>query len=241
MYRTALLLVLIVCSRSYSQGTVVAPSALNGVEGAGFYIFNGPITFQQVYAPAQLAGLLPGSIITGMQLRLDSSFLESPASTVTNFDVALGPSNFAPGSLTNSVAGNQGAGTVQVRTGSVSFAENAFSFGGSPNGWGPVIPFSSTFTYQGGDLLLTVSHTAPNSELDFDVGSGLSGVQIFQAQLYNATTLTDSETGSAIAVQFSFIAVPEPATWYALAIICLSLGTIWSRMWINKRQQETLI
>jgi hypothetical protein len=241
MRRVALLLVLGLSSHCYSQGTAVAPTALNGVEGAGFYIFNGPITFQQVYAPAQLVGLLPGSIITGMQLRLNSTFLESPASTVTNFDVALGPSNFAPGSLSNSVAGNQGAGTVQVRTGNVSFAENAYSFGSSPNGWGPVIPFSSSFTYQGGDLLLTVTHTAPSSELDFDVGSGLTGVQYYQAQLYNATTLTDSEIGNAIAVQFSFIAVPEPATWYALGIICLSLGTVGSRKWLKKRQQEAIV
>lgn len=216
-----------------AQGTVVAPSALNGVEGSGFYIFNGPITFQQVYAASQLNGLAPGSIINGMQFRLDSIFNSSPASTVTNFDVALGPSNFAPGSLSNNVASNQGAGTVQVRTGSLSFAENSFPSGGSPNGWGPVIPFSASYTYMGGDLLLTVSHTAPTSELDFDVGSSISGVQIYQAQVYNATTLTDSSLDTAIPVQFSFVAVPEPAFWYACTIVAMA-----SSLFLYRRFQQ---
>ncbi len=224
-----------------AQSTAVVPTALNGVEGSLFYIYNGPLTFQQVYAPTQLSGLTPGSIITGMQLRIDSVLNASPASTVTNFDVYLGPSNFAPGSLTNNVANNQGAGTVQVRAGSLSFAENAFPTGGSPNAWGPVIPFTSTFTYTGGNLLMTIAHTTPSNELDFDLGTGLSDVQIFQAQAYNATTLTDSEPGSAIAVQFTFTAIPEPAVWYAIGIVCISFATIASRYRMKKRQQEAII
>jgi hypothetical protein len=221
-----------------AQGTVVVPSALNGVEGSGFYIYNGPITFQQVTGPSQLGGLQSGSIITGMQLRLDSAFNTSPASNNTNFDVYLGPSNFAPGSLTNNVANNQGAGTVQVRSGSLNFAANAFPVNGSPNDWGPLIPFTNTFTYTGGNLLMTVAHTAPSDELNFDIGGGLSDVQIFQAQVYNATTLTDSEVGSGLAVRFVFTAVPEPAVWYALGIVGMVCGTVVMRRRLMHRFQE---
>lgn len=241
--RSLLALLFMACTHclGVAQSTAVVPTALNGVEGSLFYIYNGPLTFQQVYSPTQLTGLTPGSIITGMQLRIDSVFNASPASTVTNFDVYLGPSNFAPGSLTNNVVNNQGAGTVQVRAGSLNFAENAFPSGGSPSDWGPFIPFASSFTYTGGNLLMTISHSTPSAELDFDLGTGLSDVQIFQAQAYNATTLTDSEPGSAIAVQFTFTAIPEPAVWYAIGIVCISITTFAARYCMKKRQQEAII
>lgn len=225
-------------STSLGQSTAVAPTALTATEGAGLYIYNGPITFQQVYAPSQLAGLPVGSIITGMQLRLDSSFLESPASTVANFDVSIGPSNFAPGSLSSSVVANQGAGTVLVRSGSLTFNAGSFPVNNSPNSFGPLINFTNSFTYNGGNLLLTVSHTAPSAELDFDVGSGIAGAQIFQAQSYNASTLTDSSLDTGIAVQFTFTtAVPEPATMFAVGIGTAVCGAAVYR-W--KKQQRRL-
>lgn len=216
------------------QSTVVAPTALNGVEGSFTYIYAIPITFQQVFAPSQLIGLTPGDVISGMQLRLDNAFLSSPLSTVSNFDVSIGPSNFAPGSLTASVAGNQGAGTVLARSGSLSFPLNSFSTGGSPNAFGPVIPFTNTFTYTGGNLLITVSHTAPSSELQFDIGSGIAGAQIAQTQSFNATTLTDFSSDTGLAMQFT-IAVPEPATYYAAAMSLTLCGVIVHRRFRKKR------
>ncbi|MFT3882577.1 MAG: hypothetical protein QM703_23355 [Gemmatales bacterium] len=214
----SLMALLLTASLSWGQNTIVAPSALNGVEGAGFYIYNGPITFQQVMAPSQLLGLQVGDIITGMQLRLDSTWLSSAASSNTNFDVSIGPSNFAPGSLTSSVAGNQGAGTVLARSGSINFPLNSYPFGNSPNAFGPFIPFTTSYTYTGGNLLLTISHQAPSSELDFDVGLGIVGVQTYQAQVYNSSELSDSSPDSGLAVQFSIAAVPEPATYIAAAV-----------------------
>ena len=37
-----------------------------------------------------------------------------------------------------------------------------------PNAFGPVITFDSTFTYQGGDLLLEYTHTLPEAVNDGD-------------------------------------------------------------------------
>lgn len=232
----SLMALLISASLSWGQSTLVAPSALNGVEGAGFYIYNGPITFQQVMAPSQLLGLQVGDVITGMQLRLDSTWLASAASSNTNFDVSIGPSNFAPGSLTSSVAGNQGAGTVLARSGSINFPLNSYSFGGSPNSFGPLIPFTNNYTYTGGNLLITISHQTPSSELDFDVGTGIMGVQSYQAQTYNAAELSDSSPDSGLAMQFTIAAVPEPATYIAAAV-GITFGGLAVRRWQKKKRK----
>ncbi len=232
----SLMILLVTASLSWGQNTLVAPSALNGVEGAGFYIYNGPITFQQVMAPSQLLGLQVGDIITGMQLRLDSTWLASAASSNTNFDVRIGPSNFAPGSLTSSVAGNQGAGTVLARSGSINFPLNSYPFGSSPNAFGPFIPFTTSYTYTGGNLLLTIAHQAPSSELDFDVGIGITGVQTYQAQVYNSAELSDSSPDSGLAVQFTIAAVPEPATYIAAAV-GVAFGGLAMRRW-KKNQRR---
>jgi len=219
----------------WGQGTVITPSSLNGVEGSGVYIYFGPITFQQVMSPSQLVGLQIGDIITGMQLRLDSNWLASAGSTNTNFDVSIGPSNFAPGSLTSSVSGNQGPGTVLARSGSITFPLNSFPFGASPNNFGPLIPFTTSYQYTGGDLLLTITHQTPSNELDFDVGQELPGVQSYQAQVYNTDTLDSSSPGAGLAMQFS-IAVPEPATYFGVAV-GVTFGALAVRRWQQKRRR----
>lgn len=222
---------LLVTGLCFGQSTVVAPTDLNGVEGSGFYIYAGPITFQQVFGPSQLAGLTPGRTITGMQLRLDFQWFESPASFVSNFDVSIGPSNFAPGSLSDSVTANQGAGTVLARSGSLTFAQDSFTFGDMPNAFGPVITFTTPYTYTGGNLLITVSHSTPNNELDFDVGSGIVGAQVKQAQLYGATTLTDAADDTGIAMQFTLAAVPEPTTYMMIGLAVAVSGGVGYRRW----------
>jgi hypothetical protein len=227
----SLVAMLLAVGTTWGQLSTATITALDGVEGSGLYIYAGPITFQQVFAPSQLPGLPIGAMITGMQLRLDSSWLTSPASTIPNFNVSMGPSNFAPDSLTNSVTANQGPGTVQVRSGPLTFDAGSFPTGGSPNGFGPLIAFTTPYTYTGGNLLLTVSHSTPSSELDFDVGHRLNGVQIFQAQDFGTDTLTENSPDSSLAVQFSFgfASVPEPAAYYSAAMSLMLGGVLLHR------------
>ncbi len=226
-----LVAMLLAMGSAWGQTSTATIPGLDGVEGSGLYIYAGPITFQQVFAPSQLTGLPIGAIITGMQLRLDSSWLTSSASTIPNFNVSMGPSNFAPDSLSTSVAGNQGPGTVQVRSGPLTFDAGSFPTGGSPNAFGPLIPFTNPYTYTGGNLLLTVSHSTPSSELDFDVGHRLNGVQIFQAQEFNTDTLVENSMDTGLAVQFSFSisAVPEPAAYYSAAMSLMLGGVLLHR------------
>lgn len=239
----ALIAMLLAMGTTWGQTSTATITALDGVEGAGFYIYNGPITFQQVFAPSQLAGLPIGAIITGMQLRLDSNWLTSSASTIPNFDVKMGPSNFAPGSLSNSVTGNQGAGTITTRSGPLTFPAGSFPTGGSPNAFGPLIPFTNPYTYTGGNLLLTVSHSTPSSELDFDVGYRLNGVQIFQAQEFNAGTLVENSMDTGLAVQFSFgiSAVPEPAAYYSAAMSLMLGGVLLHRRYRARQNAKAKI
>src|SRR5207302_8764496 len=131
-----------------------------------------------------------------------------------NFDVYLGPSNFAPGSLSTSPAANQGAGTMQVRSGPLTFPANSFPGGSSPNAFGPEITFSTPYTYTGGDLLLTLRYTAASGQLLFDF-QNTPDAQFRSAFDYNATTMPDSSPGSYV-LKFtasSLPAVPEPSSW----------------------------
>ena len=144
----------------------VAPSSLAVAEGDFYFGLSLNIEYQQLYGVSQLVGLSPGDTITGMQFRFDSSEPTGPGSTITSehFDVYLGPSNFPVGSLSQSVAGNQGVGTVQVRSGPVTFPVMSFPGGSSPNAFGPLITFDTPYTYSGGPLLLTLAYTEMSDE-----------------------------------------------------------------------------
>lgn len=199
-----------------AAGLIVAPTSLAAAEGNVSFSADTALTTQVVYAPAQLAGLLPGDRITGLQFRFNGGEAAGPAAPVSfaNFDVYLGPSNFAPGSLSTSTAGNQGAGTVLARGGPITFAANSFPGGAGPNPFGPLIPFTTPYTYTGGDLLLTLSHSAPSSVLVFDADVGLTGVQGRQNGGYNSSFVLQNMSQFAFVVQFTTAApaVPEPAT-----------------------------
>jgi hypothetical protein len=194
-------------------GVIMAPAALAGSEGNSLYNFTsaGAYTYQQLYGTSQLTGLTPGDVISGLQFRLNGGDPTGPAAGVnlSNFDVYLGPSNFAVGSLSSSTAGNEGPGTVLARSGAISFAAGSYPGGGTgPDPFGPVIPFTTPFTYTGGSLLLTLSYSTPTGgPLSFDAGSPLNDVQARSGAGYNNATVSANFSGTGLVAQF----VPEPA------------------------------
>lgn len=220
-----------------AQTLVVAPSALNGVEGNNFYSFGngGGILFQEIYGTSQLNGLNAGSTITGMRFRLNGGQPANPVSSATNFDIYLGPSNFPVGSLSDSVLANQGTGTIAVRTGPITFAAGSFPGGSTPNNFGPEISFSTSYVYTGGPLLMTVTTTAASQSLQFDLGTGISDTQYRQVLAYNGTTHTTDVPGAAIVVQFT-IAVPEPESIVLLSAAIIAI-LILSRRFITEKSK----
>jgi hypothetical protein len=202
-----------------SAAVLVIPKALDGVEGNISFGFNAALTFQQLVGTTQLNGLPIGATLTGVQFRLNAGEGPNPSSAVTNLDLFLGPSVAA--TLGSNVAANKGPGTVQVHAGPYSFAPATYPTGGSPNAFGPVIPFTTPFTYTGGRLLLTGSYTNASSGLLFDAGSGIADIDYRQVLGYNAATTDTPVAGAALAAQFVY--VPEPASLSLLALAGLPL------------------
>jgi hypothetical protein len=199
---------------------VVPPGNANtSGTGASFTLVQSDYTGQQVYGANLLSGLPVGAVIDGFRTRLlaGQSTVTSAVSS-SNFDISIGPSAFHPGSLSTSTAGNQGPGTVLARSGPITFPANSFIGGPGPNPFGPLISFTTPYTYTGGDLLLTFSDTAFSSSPVFDAQSSLFGSAQGRQNLgvFNSSTVPQNVDGFALIVQFDYstatTSVPEPST-----------------------------
>jgi hypothetical protein len=106
-----------------------------------------------------------------------------------------------------------------VLTGPLSLAAGALPTGASgttPNGFGDVISFGNAYTYSGGDLLVTISHSAPEGvdggSLDFfscDAYWNPGVLSVLGGQA-NATTGFNDDVMPVTA--FTTVVVPEPST-----------------------------
>jgi hypothetical protein len=196
---------------------VVPPAnATVGGTGGTFTLGTFDYTGQQDYGASLLSGLPLGAVIDGFRLRLSPGQpTQTSAFSSSHFDISIGPAAFPPGSLSTSTAGNEGPGTVLARSGAITFPANSFVGGANPNPFGPLISFTTPYTYTGGDLLLTFSDTAFSSSVVFDAQAGLFGSAQGRQNVgvYNSSTVPQSVDGFALIVQFDYTlaAVPEPS------------------------------
>jgi len=197
---------------------VVPPANANtGGTGGTFTLTQTDYTGQQVYGASLLSGLPVGAVIDGFRLRLSpGQSTETSATSSSHFDISIGPSAFHPGSLSTSTAGNEGPGTVLARSGPITFPANSFVGGANPNPFGPLISFTTPYTYTGGDLLLTFSNTAFSTAMVFDAQAGLFSTAEGRQNLgvYNSSTVPQDVDGFALIVQFDYTlaSVPEPSS-----------------------------
>jgi hypothetical protein len=214
----------------------VIPDSLANIDANGSNAVSGliapfPTTFQTQITAAELAmlGLNIGDQLTGVRTRLNGGEATGPASAinVTDLEITMAVAANAIGSMSNTFANNM-TSPVLVRDGAYTLPANSMPGGNTPNAFGPLIPFDTAYTYQGGDLIFMYAHpaTATSLVLDFavpDPGPGLP----YRSLGGNFHGTTGGLTNNMGVHQFEVV-VPEPAS-LALALLTATAGTLLRR------------
>lgn len=201
--------------------TVVAPNQQSNT-GLSTGLNDADRTYQMQFGSNLLTGINVGDSITGLTFRISSNQVtpSSPASSFTDYEIYLAEAANAISSMSNTFANNM-INSVQVRDGGLSFDEGDFQGGAlnpNTNPFGPVINFSTPYTYLGGDLVVLISHTPGSATIGFldalttsAPGYG-TDFQAFSAGSFGATT--GSQQAMTI-TQFTVAQaqpIPEPVT-----------------------------
>ncbi|MBY0111233.1 MAG: hypothetical protein K2Y21_00320 [Phycisphaerales bacterium] len=162
-----------------------------------------------LYAADQFASVPPGSLITGMQLRLRNAETTGwPAADSTNadYEIWLSQSPLTPASMSNTYASNQ-LNAVRVRDGSYFLPAGVYPAGANtgttPEGWGPVIDFQTPYLYQGGALAIDIQSAGGISPVKF--ADCVVGSAVANGKTASPRTATSSSGGSAFIVRLSFV------------------------------------
>ncbi|WP_031497089.1 hypothetical protein [Bryobacter aggregatus] len=192
--------------------TAILPNeyATKGGSTYSNYPFSGyPSTLQFIYAESLVlgAGIKPGDVITGMQMRMRSGQAGGPPRdfTYNNWDVTLSKSTRAVGNLTSFIPGNQASDAVAVRRGKLFMPANSMPSDKLVNNFGLYIPFTTGYPYTGGDLLLQITHDVGDwdGSHQIDSASDASTMQHIAVLRYN-TANTDQSYGDALVLQLSY-------------------------------------
>jgi len=220
---------MVVCNTGFADTTAVSPltyanyTAGNEMNeplyGNGSGSGGSGATVQYVVPASDLTGL-NNQALTGLAFRLSDNYAPSlPQINYSDYTIQL--SAFSGSSLSSTFANNL-VNPTTVLTGPLSLAAGAFPTGASgttPNGFGDFITFGNAYTYNGGNLLVTISHSAPQDagggfldffscDADWNPGTVLSVL----ASEANATTGT-TYNGVMPVTEFTTVAViPEPST-----------------------------
>jgi hypothetical protein len=167
-----------------------------------------------------------GVSIGGIQFRLAGGLATGPpVNTVwPDWSLTLSPSNNAPGSLSATFDDNIAPGAVTVRSGPLTLPANSLPGGSSPNAFGLLIAFTTPYTYTGGNLLLTITHTVassgPGASLDYEF---LPNAENQGGPGYQATTATQFQQEAMPIIQLT--TVPEPSA-VVMAGMVLGLAAV---------------
>lgn len=242
--RLYLLAAVAVASSFAGAQTFVPP--LVETSGVNTVFRNAPRAYQSFIDSTQLTGIPGPVLITGISFRLMAASLAAsgqnppadwPSQTLnfTDFTVRMGSPSAAVAtagefpSTTPTFNQNFGADAVTTRTGGLTLNTGAFGFNAAstptaPNPWGPTITFTTPFLYNPGqDLVYAISHTgyAPTTEFQPFFAVANFSLNVADAVSSTASNSLDAAPGgfsSPYLVQFTYEAVPEPATMTVLAL-----------------------
>jgi hypothetical protein len=208
-------------SLSVIAGTVVVPNTNAAANGNAFTVipFTGSPdsawTFQFLLAASQFGSVPVGNQLTAIGFRLGAGQTTGPSSTFTDtsFLLELSSSPNGLGSLSTTFANNIGADAVTVYNSGLVVGANSLSGGAGPNPFF-LINFSTPYTYGGGNLLVTLIHSAPASGvLLLDANSPGDGLgNTVGHSSFNATTGESGYNYPVTEFVFGPATTPEPAT-----------------------------
>jgi hypothetical protein len=160
------------------------PSSFAAVEGSASEVTSlgsSSNTAQVVYGESLLiaADIQVGDQITGLAFRVDARDT-APVWSVADYQIRLATSLNPPGSLDTDFIANRGGDYVVVRSGPLTYAGTEYPTDGPPTTFGPVIRFNTSFTYNGGDLLLEYTHSTIQS--GGSAGDGDDTIGLAQSQ-----------------------------------------------------------
>ena len=205
--------------------------------GAGALVLtSGARTYQMQIAESHLSAIPVGSIITGISLRARGVSGSTPAANTSfaAFEITLAEAANPIGSFSATVANNM-ENPIKVRQGAYTIAAGEYVFSANPSPWSALIDFDTDYTYEGGDLVMKISHGSASGSLSISTDAATSswadaedkGYVAGWANGHNTSTLANNI--SVIVTQFHYTPVPEPAEYAAIAGLGLLAFAGWRR------------
>jgi len=191
--------------------TVAGNTQLNTlVRGTG-----APRTYQMQFTPDAMGGLQAGARITALRFRTGTNAtLTFPAVPVTwsDYEVRLARAANSISGMSTTFSANL-LDPVLVKDGALSVGVNTFTIGGNPNAFATLVTLDTPYVYQGGDLVMHLTHTGSDSTsvavLDCVTNTSPGYGTSFRAISANAFAAT---TGAAAPVHVVEIAFTPPFT-----------------------------
>lgn len=218
------------CSLDATAVVVVTPSASTSTEGNSNSVvpFNtGARTNQYQMTNAALGSLPVGAIITAVQFRLEGGQSGGPSAAITwsDYEITFAKAANSIGSMSASLASNM-VNPVLVKDGSFTLAANSLPGSGSPRNFGGTIVFDTPYTYQGGDLVMLLTHnnaasgTTPTLDAVQTDASGTGGIRALATPVGFQQPTADNTAFRFPVMEFTYT-IPEPS---AFAMLGASLG-----------------
>lgn len=214
-----LTLVTAIAAPSLHAALVTLPNSAATTEGSSVLataVQTTPRTLQLQVAASQLGGIPVGSVLESISFRQDGGGSAAPAGSYSysQYKITLAEAANSIASMSMTFADNM-VDPVSVFDGPLTIAASSYPGGTTPNPWGASITFETPYTYQGGDLVVLISHPASSAGTAVDLDA-VGEASTEYRSIRNQTTFDAATAGitdnvfTVFRVGFTAAAVPEP-------------------------------